>query len=445
MIAFVALLVSTTFGASEPPVGGAVVDAKGHPVAGVEVVVSPGQSRDGTVPIVAETRSDEAGRFTFDRQAVATCLETGTLWALKPGLGLGMDDLVRDNQTGTTHRIVLESPQARTLTIVDAVGKPLVGARVAPRLVQTSQTRHMGVLVPDAWLSRLGVTTDSAGHAPLPALTRLIDLRTVHLRLPGPRKAAHVVSLPFAESKAEATLTLGAPRMMSGRVTGPAAAPVAGATVEVWARGAIPIGPSRDAHIMPERVQTGGDPIHTRADGTFETPPMLMVGKTYRVVVRRDGYAPAMSDWIKLSVSAAAPLAVELRPLMRLEGRVADRQANPVPGALVFQPGDGPETTSDDAGRFVLEKARPDLPFLLVSKPGFRFHGVQLKGQVTSPIDLVLTRQAEPPDRSLATLSDRLPREQSQALARRVLEPILKDELARGEDAAKAWLPRVFR
>ena len=45
----------------------------------------------------------------------------------------------------------------------------------------------------------------------------------------------------------------------------------------------------------------------------------------------------------------------------------------------------------------------------------------------------------------MATLPPPLPLEESRALARRVLDPILKEATAKGDDAAKLWLLRVLR
>ena len=45
----------------------------------------------------------------------------------------------------------------------------------------------------------------------------------------------------------------------------------------------------------------------------------------------------------------------------------------------------------------------------------------------------------------MATLPPLLPLEESRALARRVLDPVLKEATAKGDDAAKLWLMRVLR
>jgi len=443
MIAAPMFWMLTGLAAAQAPITGEVVDAKGQPVAGAEVVLSVGLTKAGTVPILAQVRSDEAGRFTFDPNASRTAQAIGTIWGFKTGLAVGVIDRLRDNQPGRVHRLVLPTADVRTLTIVDAEGKPVAGARVTPRMVQTENTRYPGVFFPDAWLDHLSVLTDSRGNAPLPSLTGKVDLRVVLINLPG--QVRHVVPLPYAAVKQDVTLTLGAPARFAGRIRTPSGAPVAGATIEVWARTALPLDASRAVYSTPEPVSMGTVPLRARADGTFQTPPVLMNGSTYRVVARKDGFAPALSDWVQLSGTPAPFLAVTLRPLVSIQGRVVDRQGQAVAGARVFQPGGKPEATSDEAGRFTLEQARPTPSFLLARKAGFRFHGQPTSAGAYAPIELVLTRQSEPPSRRMATLAAPISVDQSRALVRRLLDPILKDAIANGDDSAKLWLLRVFR
>ena len=92
------------------------------------------------------------------------------------------------------------------------------------------------------------------------------------------------------------------------------------------------------------------------------------------------------------------------RPLTKLEGRVIDRQGQAVAGALVRQPGGGPDAISDPAGRFVLERALCPL-VLIARKPGFRFHGLAVSAG-SPPVELVLAREDEPRMRKMATLPE---------------------------------------
>ena len=89
-----------------------------------------------------------------------------------------MIDLLRNDRRNQVHRLVLEPAAPRRLTIHDTDGKPIQGARVAPRIVQTELTSYLGVTIPDDWLERCSALTDERGIAALPSFSRKIDLRS---------------------------------------------------------------------------------------------------------------------------------------------------------------------------------------------------------------------------------------------------------------------------
>ena len=73
-----------------------------------------------------------SGNFSFSRQATGSKPEiqtVGTIWALKPGFGLGMLDLLRNDRRDTVRRVVLEPATPRKIILEDAQGKPLTGVR----------------------------------------------------------------------------------------------------------------------------------------------------------------------------------------------------------------------------------------------------------------------------------------------------------------------------
>jgi hypothetical protein len=165
------LLVLVSLVQTQAPLAGEVVDAKGHPVPGAEVALAAGPTREGVVPILARARTDGSGRFHLPRLAPETLRgvdTTGTIWAYKPGLGLGMVDLLRDDRREQVHRLVLEAEAPRRVTIRDSRGQPVAGARVTPRTVQTERTSYLGIVIPDAWLDRLSAVTDARGTTSLP-------------------------------------------------------------------------------------------------------------------------------------------------------------------------------------------------------------------------------------------------------------------------------------
>src|SRR5262249_31213085 len=142
------------------PIQGDVIDVQSRPIAGVEVVLTAGAARDGSVPILARTTTGADGRFRLDRPDVARrsdFLSPGAIWAYRQGQGLGVVDLLRADRPDQVHRLVLEPQEARRLTTRDAGDVPIAGARAVPRLVQTERTGYLGVTIPDEWLDRLSV------------------------------------------------------------------------------------------------------------------------------------------------------------------------------------------------------------------------------------------------------------------------------------------------
>ncbi len=439
------ILVIGPVGAS-PSIEGLVVDPNGKPVAGAEVVLTAGAALDGTVPILATTTSGPNGEFRIARPIAdrrRSFLSPGVIWAYRPGLGLGMVNLVRDDRPVQTHRLVLETQETRRLTLRDADGKPVVNASVVSRLVETERTAYLGVTIPDDWLGRLTATTDAQGVALLPGLTRLIDLRSVRIAVPG--RAPHVAMLLSAEGKHDATLTLSRPSRLSGEIRDSSDKPVANLPVELWIRCGSPIGNQQAAYVIPEAVRFDGSPIRTDTTGAFQSPPLLRSGSTYRVVVRAPGFAPSVSDWITLRADSNVLPPLKIRKLRSLAGRVVDRQGRPIAGVKVFQPGDGPSTTSDEEGRFRIERITSGRSFLLASREGFRLAGAFIDDKAAPPVELALSRPADPPDRIMTTLPGPISMDESRSLARRVIGPYLKQVVVKGDDVAKSWTLGVLR
>jgi hypothetical protein len=425
---------------------GTVVDLNGKPVARAEVVFTAGESLDGSVPILAATTSDASGGFRIERPIVDRrrgFMSPGIIWVHKPGLGLGVVDLLRADRPDQSHRLVLEPQEPRRLTLRDADGKPVVGATVAARLVQTERTGYLGVTVPDAWLTRLTAATDVQGVASLPGLTRLIELRSVRIVVPG--GGTHVGTLLYTEGKHDAALTLGRPSRLAGAVKDTSGVAVTGVAVEVWARCGLSFGDGQSAHVIPEAVRFDAGLIRTDARGSFQTPPLLRTGSTYRVVVRAAGFAPAVSDWITLRGESNALPPVTIRPLRTLAGHVADRQGHPIAGVQIFEASDGPLATTDEAGRFRIAGVRSGRSFLLARRAGFRFSGASIDDKEFGPVELTLSRPGEPADRIMATLPEPIPPDEARALSRRMIGPYLKQVLARGDDAAKSWSLGILR
>jgi hypothetical protein len=251
--------------------------------------------------------------------------------------------------------------------------------------------------------------------------------------------------IPYAKGRDDLILQVPRGGRLACTAVDAVGSPVAGANVEVWVRAGVPLEESRSLYLGPERLPLAGPPLSTGPDGSFETSATLLQGSLFRVVVRADGFAPLVSGWGKLSGELAHLPLLRLSKLRTLEGRVVDRSGRPVAGAEVFQPGRDVSTTTDDSGQFRLEKTRPGRSFLLARKERFRFHGQPIEEGPKAPMTIRLTRTIERPDRVMKTLPDSISLEESRAMARRVLDPVMKEATARGDDTTKLWLLRILR
>ena len=215
--------------------------------------------------------------------------------------------------------------------------------------------------------------------------------------------------------------------------------------VEVWVRCGLSFGDQQSIYVIPEVVRFDAGPIRTDARGLFQTPPLLRTGTTYRVVIRAAGFAPAVSDWITLRGESNALPPLTIRSLRTLAGRVVDRQGHPIAGVQVFQPGEGPAATTDEAGRFHVAGVRSGRSFLLARRDGFRFSGTSIDDEESNRVELTLSRPGEPADRIMATLPEPIPPDEARALSRRMIGPYLKHVLTKGDDVAKLWSLRILR
>ena len=190
-------------------------------------------------------------------------------------------------------------------------------------------------------------------------------------------------------------------------------------------------------------------PLRTAADGSFRTPENLLVGSSYQVVIRASGFEPILSKWITIGEQPPLLLPMLQRPLRTIRGRVVDRQGKPLANVEVFQSGDGPERTAtktDGDGRFALGGFREG-PVFLFAPEGFRFFGRLIKpGEEEIAVELI--RVGERPAPELHTLPEPIPREESRALTRRLIEPCWEAAVAQKDQEAayrRAGLSRAGR
>ena len=223
---------------------------------------------------------------------------------------------------------------------------------------------------------------------------------------------------------------------LAGRVLDSAGKPVPGALVRVRSQTR---GSGGEIWRVDPVVFGEDDVLHTDKDGRYQTPLGVPAGREYQAAVTIPNATPGRSGWKKTVQGSSATLAdVVLHRITAIEGIVHDRAGRPVPGARVFQSGDGPmrtRTISGEDGHFRLPGVIAGKAILFASKVGFRFHGQPIDAEVKE-IVLTLTRNEEQPE-ALKTLSGVLARPEELALARRLLAPYIEKAVAKGTDVQK--------
>ena len=162
--------------ADAPTVTGVVVDPAGKPVSDVEIVLAGRRLADGSIPTLARSMTDDRGAFRLevDQQRLTGIGPVRVIWAYHPGRTVAIQRAeLAGNGASPPVRLTLAPPLKRTLTILDADGRPLAGVRLAPLL--SSINGRALFLTPDAWLERLTVATGADGVATLPYLPATAD------------------------------------------------------------------------------------------------------------------------------------------------------------------------------------------------------------------------------------------------------------------------------
>jgi hypothetical protein len=429
-------------------VTGVVVDPAGKPVSDVEVLVAGRRPADESVPTLARTMTDDHGAFRlqFDRQRLRGIGPIRVSWAYRPGRLIAQElaDLTGNGAIPPV-RLTLAAPLKRTMTILDPEGRPLAGVRLAPVLYRGNDR---GVFfTPDDWRERFTVATDPDGVATLPYLPATIDPQRVRVTAPG--IVPHTFPLPDRPGNDRFTLKLGRPARLAGAVTNDAGQPAANVPVEVWVENLYypPSNPDGDPKPagMPSLIPFDSGPIRTGADGSFLTPPQLMTGSSYRIVIRPEGDAPVSSESLPARTALTTVPPLRLQQRRKLIGLVHDRQGQPVAAARVLLPSGAPSTKTDAQGRFVLEGILPDRTYLLIQAEGFRLQGwPAIPARQPAERTLILVRSSEPPDRTMAPLPAPISPEESRALARRVLDPFLRATLEKGDNDTKIYSIRTL-
>ena len=373
----VALVAQTQGGMLE----GTVVDDRGNPVPGAQVVFRPARRQSGKAdPVVVESKTDAEGRFRLTVPPPGRGPTNGTyVWAYRPGLALTA--VPSDRMPAA---LVLRKPEPKAVKIEGADGEPVASVRVSVRTLYVSG--NATPQPPESLGARLGVTTGMDRTATFDFLASGDQFVTVQVTADTiGTQEFQLIERPGREAQGPTvTLRIGPTNRLTGRIRTRAGEPVAGQVVEVWSKGGN--------WLRPSSVQFKHGPIRTADDGSFQTPDNLLVGSIYRVVVLAPAMEPIVSDWITIGAQPRVLLPMIQRPAGTISGRAVDRQGKPLAGIEVFQSGDGPErtaTVTDSDGRFSLGGFRRGTVFLFAKCDGFRFFGRMIKpgdGDVT--IDL---------------------------------------------------------
>ena len=171
--------------------------------------------------------------------------------------------------------------------------------------------------------------------------------------------------------------------------------------------------------------------LRTDADGRYRTRRRFPAHAAYYAEAAAPGRLAARSPAVAVARESDKPAVLVLRRVRTVEGRVVDRQGQPVAGAVVRQSGDGPmptETLTAADGRFQLPGVIEGPALIFAEKPGFRF-GFRPVDDGSQPAEVVLARTGEPPAVAYQTLPPALPVEEEKALARRLIAPSRREDL----------------
>ncbi|HKI20782.1 MAG TPA: sigma factor-like helix-turn-helix DNA-binding protein, partial [Isosphaeraceae bacterium] len=396
---------------------GTVVDEQGKPVDDAQVLFNALVPRGDRVESVeVRTKTDAAGRYRLTTPPLGGVnLNGAKVWAYRSGSAIAAGRWYQPPA------LVLRRPEPKTVKIEGPDGQPVVGARVSPRLILFAAAELTNV--PDSLAAPRTVSTGSDGKAILNDLAAAHQLVAVRVTADSiGTQDFQLIERPLGAVRnvqgTTITIRLKPTSRLAGRVRNREGQPVANQAVEIWHNGG--------SALQGNPVGFKNGPLRTAADGSFQTPDNLLVGSSYRIVVRAPGMEPILSDWITIGDKPRVLLPMIQRPLRTISGRVLDRQGKPVLGVELFQAGDGPERTATRTaadGQFTLGGFISRGPvFLFARGEGFRFFGRMIKpgdGHVT----VELTRTSERPAGEMKMLGDPIPLEESRVLAQRLLKP----------------------
>ena len=159
---------------------------------------------------------------------------------------------------------------------------------------------------------------------------------------------------------------------VAGRVVDSAGRPIAGSSVRVWRK--VKDKPARDPH-RPDRGRRRLPDAANRCRGAYRSRRRFPANASYYAVALAPGRLTARSPAIALGERSTKPPVLVLRRVGTLEGRVVNRQGQPLAGARIRQSGDGPmptETLTAEDGRFRLPGVLEGPALLFAETKGYR-------------------------------------------------------------------------
>ena len=257
----------------------------------------------------ARTRTDAEGQFHLKIPPLGRMFVNGVNFlAYRPGSGHHGEMRI----TRRPYRLVLRKPEPRTVKIEGPDGKPIAGARVAPRVLYVFGGATAEI--PESLAAPLAVITGPDGRATINYLAARDQLVAVRVAAdPIGTQDILLVERPGQGSvEPVITIKLKKTSRLAGRIVDGAGQPVAGQVVEVWSRG-------DGSWLGPNTVELRGGPLRTAADG--RSRPRTTSWSARRIASRSEPRARSRSSPTG-SRSATQPRA--LLPMMI--AAVADRQ-----------------------------------------------------------------------------------------------------------------------
>jgi len=346
-------------------IGGTVRDARGRPLAGVEVTAMAPRF-GGTDAAGASSITDAKGTYSI------------------AGLSGGEVELTAVHPGYTIPRLTLNLPAGRS--VQKAIYATALGV-VAGSVIDEERRAVAGVRVEARPIGEARLVMPGFVRSPRPAVTgpdgrfllRTADEGTLQLEavkkgLPPARSA----TLKIAAGERESGVKIVMPRgvVLEGRVSDRNGKPVAGAAISASEPGEAGNGRRM---VMNSLLRDSEDLPRSAADGTFS---LRVREGTYDVLITATGFAPKTVKGAQVSASSA-PLEVMLEPGVEVSGRVTRGGAG-VEGVNVFTisgEAGAPVQTSAD-GTFRIPDLAPGEMMLAFKKVG---DFIQTTRAVTAP------------------------------------------------------------